>query len=179
MLVLGIDPGTATTGYGVIKTNGVKNPQLIDHGLIETDKNGHPGSRLSIIYHETEKLLKKYNPNVVAIERIFFFINKKTVIRVSQAQGVLLLAAANLGIPVVEYAPGQIKLAVGGHGKADKKVMQNAIKCMFGVEAEKNKKTHFDNAADAIAIAVCHAKIVNNAQAVGNRNEDKTKRNRR
>lgn len=163
MLVLGIDPGTATTGYGLVGLNkGVV--ELLTHGLIETDKDGHPGSRLVEIYKQTSALLKKYKPTVVAIERIFFFINKKTVIRVSQAQGVLLLAAADLEIPVVEYAPGQIKLAVGGHGRADKKMMQKVIKDTFGVEAEKNKKTHFDNVADAIAIAMCHIKIVSNKQ---------------
>lgn len=159
MLVLGIDPGTATTGYGLVKLNGKKILELKAHGLIETDKNGHPGARLVEIYREASNLLKKYKPEIVAIEKIFFFINKKTVIRVSQAQGVLLLAAADLGIDVVEYAPGQIKLVVGGHGKADKKVMQQVIKDTFGVEPEKNKKTHFDNAADAIAIAMCHIKL--------------------
>lgn len=159
MLVLGIDPGTATTGYGLIKLGRRGAPELKDHGLIETDKDGHPGARLVEIYKQTSTLLKRHRPTVVAIEKIFFFINKKTVIRVSQAQGVLLLAAADLGIPVVEYAPGQIKLTVGGHGKADKKMMQKVIKEMFGIEPEKNKKTHFDNTADAIAIAVCHAKL--------------------
>lgn len=159
MLVLGIDPGTATTGYGLVSIDKNRRLELIDHGLIETDKNGHPGLRLVEIYSQTIALLKDHRPSVMAMERIFFFINKKTVIRVSQAQGVLLLAAADLGIPVMEYAPGQVKLAVGGSGRADKKAMQKAIKDMFGVEAEKNRKTHFDNAADAIAIAVCHIKI--------------------
>lgn len=169
MLVLGIDPGTATTGYGLVSLNGKGVSELLTHGLIETDKDNHPGSRLVEIYKQTSALLKKHKPTVVAIERIFFFINKKTVIRVSQAQGVLLLAAADLGVPVVEYAPGQIKLTVGGHGRADKKMMQKVIKDTFGVEAEKNKKTHFDNVADAIAIAMCHIKIVSNKQSTVNR----------
>lgn len=169
MLVLGIDPGTATTGYGLIKLNGKGTPELKAYGLIETDKDGHPGARLVEIYRQTSALLKKYKPEVVAIERIFFFINKKTVIRVSQAQGVLLLAAADVDIPVVEYAPGQVKLRVGGHGKADKKVMQEVIKEMFGLVAEKNKKTHFDNTADAIAIALCHLNLPNIRQSTVNR----------
>lgn len=166
MIVLGIDPGTATTGFSIVKSDGKSRPELVAHGLIETSKDGHPGARLIEIYKQTTELLTKYKPTVVAMERIFFFINKKTVIRVSQAQGVLLLAAADLDIPVIEYAPGQIKLTVGGHGKADKKVMQGVIKEMFGVEAEKNKKTHFDNAADAIAIAVCHIRQVANPTPV-------------
>jgi len=160
MRVFGIDPGTATTGYGLVRLEKKGKPELVAHGLIETDKNGHPGLRLVEIYNRASALLEEHRPSVVAMERIFFFINKKTVIRVSQSQGVLLLAAANLKIPVVEYAPGQVKLMVGGSGKADKKVMQKVVKEMFGVEAEKNKKTHFDNAADAIAIAVCHINLV-------------------
>lgn len=159
MLVLGIDPGTATTGYGLIKKNGQEVPTFVDAGLIETNKNGHPGERLAGIYRETSLLLKKYKPAVMAIEKIFFFINKKTVIRVSQAQGVLLLAAEDANVPVFEYAPGQVKLIVGGHGRADKKAVQKEIKNIFGLVAEKNKKTHFDNTADAIAVALCHIKL--------------------
>ena len=156
---MGIDPGTATTGYGLIKINGEGLPVLVDHGLIETDKDGDPGSRLTLIYERLESLLKDHKPSVVAMEKIFFFSNAKTVIRVSQAQGVVLLAAAHLGIPVYEYAPGQVKLNVGGSGKADKKVMQESIFQMFGLKAQKNEKTHFDNVADAIAIALCHTKL--------------------
>lgn len=159
MLVLGIDPGTATTGYGLIKINAEDQPILVDHGLIQTDKDGHPGSRFVEIYNQLEQLLREHKPNVVAIEKIFFFINAKTVIRVSQAQGVLLLAAAHYGIPVVEYAPGQVKLVVGGSGRADKKMMKMAVRNLFGLEAQNKKKTHFDNVADAIAVAVCHARL--------------------
>lgn len=159
MLVLGIDPGTATTGYGLIKINLDGQPVLVDHGLIETDKNGHPGTRLVEIYNRVEDLLRDYKPDVVATEKIFFFVNAKTVIRVSQAQGVLLLVAAHRGVPVVEYAPGQIKLVVGGSGRADKRMMKEAVRNLFGLEAQSKKKTHFDNVADAIAVAVCHARL--------------------
>lgn len=169
MLVLGIDPGTATTGYGVIKLNGKASPSLVAHGLIETEANGHPGSRFVEIYKQMTALLATYKPSAVAIEKIFFFINAKTVISVSQAQGVLHLAAANAGVPAYEYAPGQVKLVVAGSGRADKKQMQKTIKEMFGIEAEKNKKTHFDNAADAIAIAVCHAKLASVKITTGRR----------
>lgn len=164
MLVLGIDPGTATTGWGLIKVNGEGKTILVDHGLIETDKDGVPGVRLIEIYKRVVELLVEYQPTALAMERIFFFSNAKTVIRVSQAQGVLLMAAAQANIPVYEYAPGQVKLNVGGSGKADKKVMKKTVLDMFGLEAKKNEKTHFDNIADAIAIAICHAKLVNSTQ---------------
>lgn len=166
MLVLGIDPGTATTGFGLIKVSEDGSPILIHHGLIETDKESDPGVRLTQIYNEIELLLREHKPNVLAMEKIFFFSNAKTVIRVSQAQGIILLVSSHLGIPVHEYAPGQVKLNVTGSGKADKKMMQEAIKQMFGLVAQKNKKTHFDNAADAIAIAVCHGKIATGNQVM-------------
>lgn len=159
MLVLGIDPGTATTGYGLIKVNAEGQPILVDHGLVETDKNGHQGARLVEIYNQVEGLLKDHKPDVVCIEKIFFFANAKTVISVSQAQGVLLLVAAHCGVPIFEYAPGKIKLIVAGSGKADKKMMKEAVKSLFGLEAQSKKKTHFDNVADAIAVAVCHARL--------------------
>lgn len=159
MLILGIDPGTATTGYGLIKVSKNKS-DLVDCGLIETDKDGAKGARLARIYELTVELLKKHKPGVVAIERIFFFSNAKTVISVGQAQGVLWLAAHNCKVPVFEYAPGQVKLNVGGSGRADKNVMKKAVLEMFGIEAPDKKKTHFDNVADAIAIAVCHSKLV-------------------
>lgn len=166
MLVLGIDPGTATTGFGLIKVaeNGL--PVLMHHGLIETDKELSPGVRLTQIYNEIEALLREHKPQVLAMEKIFFFSNAKTVIRVSQAQGIILLVSSHLGIPVYEYAPGQVKLNVTGSGKADKRQMQESIKEMFGLVAQKNKKTHFDNAADAIAIAVCHGKIATGNQVM-------------
>ncbi len=160
MLVLGIDPGTATTGFGLIKLTDDGSPVLVDHGLIETDKDGDPGVRLASIYTQLERLINEHKPHVLAMEKIFFFANAKTVIRVSQAQGVLLLVASHSGVPVFEYAPGQIKLQIGGNGRADKKLIQSAIKEMFGLVAQKNKKTHFDNAADAIAIALTHIKYI-------------------
>lgn len=159
MFVLGIDPGTATTGYGVLEIDGRGNVKLIAHGLLETDKDVDPGERLGIIFEGLQDIIKKYTPHILAMEKVFFFSNAKTVIRVSQAQGVVLLAASKLGVPVSEYTPGQVKLAVGGSGRADKKVMQSAIFDMFGLVAEKNKKTHFDNVADAIGIALCHVRI--------------------
>lgn len=177
MLVLGIDPGTATTGFGLVKITEDGSPILMHHGLIETKKELDPQKRLVEIYDQMEELLKEHKPNVVAMEKIFFFSNAKTVIRVSQAQGVLLLVSEHLGVPVFEYAPGQVKLNVTGSGKADKKMMQSYIKEMFGLVAQKNKKTHFDNAADAIAIAVCHGKIATGNQVFSKAEAKKQKKN--
>lgn len=160
MLVLGIDPGTATTGYGLVEANGKSAVRLVKFGWIKTEKNGEPAGRLATIYKEFRKLLKTHFPDVMAMERIFFFANAKTVISVSQAQGVFLLAAAQCKIPVCQYAPGQVKLAIAGSGRADKTLMKQTIRKMFGVRAPNKKKTHFDDVADAVAIALCHIKLV-------------------
>ncbi len=162
MLILGIDPGTATTGYGLVRLNG-KGNEVIEWGLIETDKNRTTEGRLEIIYKETSKLLKKFTPDVFVIEKIFFATNAKTAIAVGQAQGVMLLAASFGKLPVVGYAPGTIKKVITGDGRAKKKDVQKAVRKILGnqVKSEAHKKTHFDNCADALAIALTHAyKIV-------------------
>lgn len=159
MLILGIDPGTATTGWGVIEKNGSGDFKVIDWGLIETDKESEAHIRLLKIYSDmTDLLTNRVNPDVLVMEKIFFATNAKTVIRVGQAQGVILLSAANAKIPVFEYAPGTIKKVISGSGRSNKKEMQKAIRKILGskVRSAKHKKTHFDNAADALAIAVTH-----------------------
>lgn len=158
MLILGIDPGTATTGYGMIKTS-PKIFEVLEFGLIETDKEGSAGKRLETIYLEMSRLLRKFSPDVVAIEKLFFATNAKTAMQVGQAQGVMIFAAARSKIEVAEYAPGSIKKVVAGSGRADKEMMQKAVRRVLGakVRSAVNKKTHFDNAADALAVALCHA----------------------
>lgn len=160
MKILGIDPGTATTGYSLIKLNGKPVPELLHFGLIETDKEVLPAVRLNEIYQRAEALLSEFIPDVIAMERLFFFSNQKTAIRVSQAQGVILLASARAGIPIFEYPPAQVKLSISGSGRADKAQIKEAVKKLFNLHAEKKKKTHFDNVADAIAVAYCHSKVV-------------------
>src|SRR3972149_295637 len=108
MIILGIDPGTATTGYGIISTKG-RDFDVIAWGLIETDKDGLKERRLDVIYQETLKIIRTYRPDLFVMEKIFFATNAKTVIAVGQAQGVLLLAASRAKVKVVEYAPGTIK----------------------------------------------------------------------
>ena len=118
---------------------------------------------LNIIFEKTISLIEKFNPDVFVFEKVFFSNNAKTAIAVGQAQGVMLLAASKLKIPVFEYAPGTIKKVITGSGRANKKEVQQAVRKILGnkVKSEKHKKTHFDNAADALAIAMTHSmKIV-------------------
>lgn len=164
MIILGIDPGTATTGFGCINITDVsavtgKGLQVIEWGLIETDKSLLKEERLEIIYERTLKLISKFKPDVFVFEKVFFSNNAKTVIAVGQAQGVMLLAARKLNVFVAEYAPGTIKKLITGSGRANKKEVQEHVRRILGnkVKSEKKKKTHFDNAADALAIAMTHA----------------------
>lgn len=159
MKVLGIDPGTATTGYGLIQINGDKTLKVLEFGLIETHKDGAPEMRLKSIYKDMLAIVKDFAPDELAMEMVFFATNAKTAIRVGQAQGVILLAAATNNLPIFEYAPGTIKKLVSGDGRSDKKLMQKAVRRFLGakVRSAAHKKTHFDNAADALAVAICHA----------------------
>lgn len=158
MLIMGIDPGTATTGYGLVRLNG-KGNEVVTWGLIETDKSLLKERRLDFIYEETLRLLYRHKPDIFVIEKIFFATNAKTAISIGQAQGVLLLAASKAKVEVAEYAPGSIKKMITGSGKANKKEVQKHIRKILGsrVKSDAHKKTHFDNAADALAIALTHA----------------------
>lgn len=168
MIILGIDPGTATTGFGCINITDIsaatgKGLQVIEWGLIETDKKLLKEERLEIIFEKTLKLIEKFKPDAFVFEKVFFSNNAKTVIAVGQAQGVMLLAARKLNVFVAEYAPGTIKKMITGSGRANKKEVQEHVRRILGkkVKSEKRKKTHFDNAADALAIAMTHVmKIV-------------------
>lgn len=161
MLIIGIDPGTATTGYGLVKIQTDGSPSLLKFGWVKTEANGEPGKRLNQIFQGMTQLLKEYQPDVLAIERLFFYSNAKTAMAVGQACGVIMLAAARHKIPIYQYPPGQVKLVVGGNGRADKTIMKQVVRRMFNVRAPNKKKTHFDDAADAIAVAVCHARMAN------------------
>lgn len=158
VLILGIDPGTATTGFGLVNVNSRGN-EVVEWGLIETDKKLLKETRLDFIFEEIKRLIKKHKPDVFVFEKVFFSNNAKTVIAVGQAQGVMLLAASKLKVHVEEYAPGTIKKMITGNGRANKKEVQEHIRKILGnrVKSEAHKKTHFDNAADALAIALTHA----------------------
>src|SRR3989344_2690821 len=131
MRILGIDPGTATTGYGILEYNG-HGPVPLEFDLIETKKHFTHAERLSMIYDHVREIIRNSNPDVMAIEKVFFAANAKTAIAVGQAQGVMFLAAADFKLPVVEYAPGTIKKLISGDGRADKKAMQRALREILG-----------------------------------------------
>lgn len=158
MKILGIDPGTATTGFGVIMSNGHEHYEVLDLGLVETTKDQPHGHRLALIYDGITKIIETHRPEVVAIERLFFATNALTAIAVGQAIGVIKLAIHRQNVPVFDYTPMQVKLYVGGSGKADKKQMKLMVKKLLKVKAKKGKKSHFDDTADALALAICHAR---------------------
>src|SRR3989344_7137870 len=159
MIILGLDPGTATTGFGVVEITEEGETNVIEWGLIETDKDGFKEDRLKFIYKETLSLFKKHAPDLFAIEKVFFATNAKTAIAVGQAQGVMLLAASTHKVKVVEYSPPTIKKMITGSGRANKKDVQKALRKILGskVKSEAHKKTHFDDAADALAVCLTHA----------------------
>ncbi len=150
---MGIDPGVAKLGYAFIeiKKKGGK-LKTIDYGCIITDSNLFAGERLKKINNELNKLIKKYKPNILAVESIYFFKNFKTAMPVSQAKGVILLTAAKKKIPVFEITPLQMKMAITGYGKAEKKQVQEMLKVLLNLkEAPKS-----DDAADALGVALCY-----------------------
>lgn len=161
MLILGIDPGTATTGYGLVNL-GSGGVEVKTWGLIETDKELQKERRLDFIFEEIVRLIHFHKPDVFVFEKVFFATNAKTAISVGQAQGVMILAAAKTKLPVFEYAPGTIKKIITGSGRANKKEVQKAVRGILGsrVKSVKNHKTHFDNEADALAIALTHAMTI-------------------
>lgn len=151
MIVIGIDPGTATTGFGIIKKTRGEN-KVVDFGCIITKPGMPDAERLKILSNELNKLLKKHQPKVMAVENIFFFKNLKTVMPVSQAKGVILLAAAKKKIPVYEFSPLQVKMAVTGYGKAEKKQVQKMVFNLLNLKEIPKQ----DDAADALGIALCY-----------------------
>jgi crossover junction endodeoxyribonuclease RuvC len=150
VIAVGFDPGTARLGFGVVES--VVDPELIDYGVIATAANIPMASRLLTIYDALGELLDRIHPDVVAVESLFFARNVTTAMTVGQARGVILLAAAQRAIPVAEYSPSEIKQAVVGYGKADKHQMQEMVRLILGL-AEAPRP---DDAADALAVAICH-----------------------
>jgi crossover junction endodeoxyribonuclease RuvC len=154
MIVLGIDPGTASTGYGVIKRlkpdKKLGSFECLEYGVIKTLPQHSPPERLKKLNNDLSRLIKKHQPELLVIEHLFFFKNLKTVIPVSQASGVILLTAAKNNLPVHGFTPPQVKLAIAGSGKAEKKDIQKKVKKIFKLK-EMPKP---DDAADALAIAL-------------------------
>ncbi|HZJ83955.1 MAG TPA: crossover junction endodeoxyribonuclease RuvC, partial [Syntrophomonadaceae bacterium] len=150
--ILGIDPGTATTGYGIINYRAGKY-QMSDYGTIITPANLEMPLRLAKIYGDLDELILKYSPDVVAVEHLYYQKNAKTVITVAQSRGVILVTAANRGIEVAEYTPLQVKQAVVGYGRADKKQVQFMVQKLLAMPDLPRP----DDAADALAVAICHS----------------------
>lgn len=151
MLVLGIDPGTATTGFGLVEYKQGQS-QMVDYGIISTKADMEMALRLGKINQDLEEIIAKYNPDVVAVEHLFHQNNAKTVITVAQGRGVILMTAANRGIEVAEYTPLQVKQSVVGYGKADKKQVQYMVQKLLTLASPPKP----DDAADALAVAICH-----------------------
>ena len=156
MVILGIDPGYAIVGVGVIEYSGNKF-KVIDYLAITTEAHTPFEQRLKIIYDSIEEIIDKYRPDFMSIEELFFNDNAKTAIAVGQARGVIILSAVNRGVEIFEYTPLQVKQAVVGYGRADKKQVQQMTKAILNLPAVPKP----DDVADALAIAVCHAHSYN------------------
>ena len=150
MIIFGIDPGYAIIGYGVIEKLGNKY-NVLDYGVVTTEAKLDLSTRLNIMYNEIEQKIKTYNPDCVAIEELFFNQNITTAIAVAQARGVLILSATRANKKIYEYTPLQIKQAITGYGRAEKKQMQKMVQTLLNLR-EMPKP---DDAADALAVALC------------------------
>ena len=160
MIILGVDPGSVITGYAVIKKQkGEQRLEVVDFGCIITDKFSTTGERLKKIHKEISKLIEKHKPNLISVETLFFFKNFKTVMPVSQTKGVILLAAAQKKIPVFEFTPLQMKMAIAGYGRAEKKQVQKMIEKTVDIKSFDLKKNNRkkDDAFDALGMAICAA----------------------
>ena len=151
MRVLGIDPGTITSGYGIVAEEDHKLFHVASGGISPSAKHPFP-TRLKKIYEELEKIIDKYKPSIVVVEDLFVSNNIRSALKLGHARGVAILAAVNAGLPVFEYAPLEVKQAVVGNGKAEKKQVQMMVKALLDLP----KVPYPADAADALAAAICH-----------------------
>jgi len=151
VIILGIDPGTATTGFGIIKKEGDKF-KIIKCGCILTPAKIPLPERLEMIAVELEKIIKKYNPDQMAVEELFFAANAKTAIAVGHARGVIMMVGRKSGILISEYTPLEVKMALTGYGRADKNQIQQMVRVLLSLKEVPKP----DDAADALAVAICH-----------------------
>ncbi len=163
MLVVGIDPGTATTGYGFIREDPQGSLEVVDFGVILTSADHSAEKRLLQLHQQLNQLLLLHRPDGCAVEKLFFQRNVKTAISVGQARGVILLSLAEMGLPVAEYTPLEIKQAVVGYGGAEKFQVQQMVKALLGLERIPQP----DDAADALATAICHLHSMRLASLAG------------
>jgi crossover junction endodeoxyribonuclease RuvC len=159
MLTLGIDPGTAIMGYGLVESGASvvgrldsSDLRMVEYGALHTPANAPLVERLPMLYQGLMDLLNEHKPQVVAIEELFFNKNVRTALSVGHARGIVILAAAHAGLPVAEYTPLQVKQAVVGYGRATKEQVQSMVKILLHMDHIPRP----DDAADALAIAICH-----------------------
>jgi crossover junction endodeoxyribonuclease RuvC len=151
MLVLGLDPGLATMGYGLVEGDGYT-LDLVTYGVVRTPAKMPLAERLMQIHRDLSAIIVQYHPNVAAVEELFFSTNARTAIIVGEARGVALLTLAEAGLPIAEYTPLQVKQAITGYGQADKSQMQQMVRLLLGL----SDVPHPDDAADALAVSICH-----------------------
>jgi crossover junction endodeoxyribonuclease RuvC len=151
-LAIGIDPGTATTGYGLVRSHRDGSLEAVQFGVISTPKDKSAAERLDMLYRQLNEILAAHHPDTAAVEKLFFSKNVTTAIAVGQARGVLLLSLAQAGLEIAEYTPNEVKQAVAGYGSADKRQVQEMVRVLL-VLPEIPKP---DDAADALAIAITH-----------------------
>jgi len=151
LLVLGIDPGTATTGFGLVESRGSR-LRAVDYGTISTPAGMDMPERLCLINQDLSRIISQYKPQSAAVEQIFYYHNAKTVITVAQSRGVILYTVASAGVQVCEYTPLQVKQSVVGYGQADKRQVQLMVQRILSLKEIPKP----DDAADALAIAICH-----------------------
>lgn len=155
MRILGIDPGMAIVGYGVLDKDD-ENISLVSSGSVRTEKNSRESARLLEIYNDMELIVNKFKPDVAAIEKLFFFRNRTTVMPVAHARGVILTVLEKFDIPIFEYTPMEVKQVLTGYGRADKKEVERMVK--ISLDTENLPK--LDDTIDAIAIAICHTRNI-------------------
>ena len=153
MKILGIDPGMAIVGYGMI---GVENDniELITSGSIQTDKKLDDSKRLLEIYNDLSQIVEKYKPDCASVEQLFFFKNQKTIIPVAEARGVILTVLEKYNIPTYSYTPMEVKQVLTGYGRAEKKEVEQMVR----ITLETQELPNLDDTVDAIAIAICHSR---------------------
>ena len=171
MIIMGIDPGIAITGYGIIESNGSQ-LKAIDYGYIQTLSYEASTSRLKAIYEGVCGLIKTFNPDILSIEELFFNENARTAIAVGQARGVAVLAAAMNNVTVNEYTPLQVKQSVVGYGRAKKEQIQFMVKEMLNLKEIPKP----DDVADALAVAICHCNWYKLADRINSKKEKGLKR---
>jgi crossover junction endodeoxyribonuclease RuvC len=149
--IFGIDPGSARTGYGCVESDGSRH-RLIACGAITTPSADPFPQKLLSIHNALAKLIRRCRPDCVAIENVFYATNVRSALKLGHARGVAMLAAVEAGLPVVEYTPAEVKQAVVGYGRAEKRQVQSMIKLILGLDEPPSP----DDAADALAVAICH-----------------------